>query len=325
MKYYFIGFILLIFLNQNVFCNKLFTEIIYQNKFISWANENNKFYETLDFKKRYEIFKYNMDFIYSWNKGNSQTILGLNKYADLSNEEYKSLFLGSNIKTQNYIRINSSRYDIPTTFDWRLKGAVTPVKNQGFCNSGYAFSAIGSLESSNKIENGQLIRLSEQNLIDCSGSEGNRGCDGGTVVNSFNYLFKHQNGKIPKESSYPYEAQKSKCRFKDQFIGATLNNFANLISDESTIQNAVATKGPVSVAIDASSIFFQLYFGGVYDDLFCSNIYTNHFVLIVGYTENYWIVKNSYGEDYGIDGYIYMKKGKNLCGIANNPTIPIII
>ena len=142
--------------------------------------------------------------------------------------------------------------------DWRDKGYVTPVKTQGQCTSDWAFSATGSLEGQHFNATGKLVSLSEQNLVDCSGKQGNIGCVGGDVEQSFQYI--KENGGIDTEDSYPYEDDDNKCRFKPETVGATVTGSTAVKSkDESALQEAVATIGPISVSIDASHNSFQLY------------------------------------------------------------------
>ncbi|KAJ4444041.1 hypothetical protein ANN_05830 [Periplaneta americana] len=190
----------------------------------------------------------------------------------------------------------------------------------------------GALEGQHFRKTGKLISLSEQNLIDCSGEYGNNGCEGGLMDNSFTYV--KENHGIDTEESYPYEAQNDTCRFNLEHVGATDVGFVDLKSgSEADLQAAVATVGPISVGVDARSLSFTSYDGGVYYTTFCSSAiqYLDHAVLAVGYGkdektgEDYWLVKNSWGEDWGISGYMKMARNRNnSCGIATMASYPLV-
>lgn len=152
--------------------------------------------------------------------------------------------------------------------DWRTKGYVTPVKEQGQCTGDWAFSTTGSLEGQHFNATGKLVSLSEQNLIDCSGKQGNMGCVGGNVYQSYEYI--KENGGIDSEDSYPYEDDDNRCRFQAATVGSTVTGYVNITSkDEDALEQAVATIGPIAVAIDASHNSFQLYKqGGTFTDSF---------------------------------------------------------
>ncbi|CAH1392201.1 unnamed protein product [Nezara viridula] len=216
--------------------------------------------------------------------------------------------------------------DLPDAVDWRDKGAVTAVKNQGDCGACWAFSATGALEGQLFISGGQLISLSEQQLMDCSGSYGNQGCSGGLMNQAFIYI--SANGGIDTEDSYPYEGAVGSCRFKASASAATVTKVFNIeTNDEAALQNAVATAGPVSVAIDGSHKSFQFYGGGIYYESECNATNPDHGILAVGYgSENgqdFWLVKNSWGTSWGEQGYIRMSRNKNNnCGIATAASYP---
>lgn len=154
--------------------------------------------------------------------------------------------------------------------DWRKEGDVVDVKDQGQCGSCWAFSAVGSIESANAIKTGKLVSLSEQQLVDCSGKEGNMGCNGGLMDQAFEYLIK--SGGIETENAYPYRAVGKTCVFNTSDVVVKVCGFTDIKSeDEAALQQAVATIGPMSVAIDASHTSFQLYKrGGIYILYCCS-------------------------------------------------------
>ncbi|XP_061823916.1 cathepsin L.1 [Nerophis lumbriciformis] len=262
--------------------------------------------------------------------------LGMTFFADLENQEYRrQVSQGCLLNFNTSLPRGGSTFlpqsegaDLPHTVDWRNKGYVTDVKDQKQCGSCWAFSTTGSLEGQTFKKTGKLVSLSEQQLVDCSGDFGNMGCSGGLMDNAFKYIQK--NGGIDTEVSYPYEAEDSKCRFNPDNIGATCTGYVDVKKgDERDLRKAVATVGPVSVAIDASHESFQLYDSGLYDEPQCSTSMLDHGVLAVGYgTDNgqdYWLVKNSWGLVWGDKGYIKMSRNKdNQCGIATAASYPLV-
>ena len=202
-----------------------------------------------------------------------------------------------------------------TDVDWRTKGAVTPVKNQGPCGSAWAFSATGALEGLGAISGKGLDNLSEQQLIDCSRSDGNAGCNGGTPDRAFEWDERHGPAS---EASYPYTARDGACKIANAVLPPIFRVVRIPQGDEQALAAAVAEQ-PVSVAVDASG-GFQSYHGGVFQGP-CGRV-PNQDVLIVGFTPTYWIVKNSWGTGWGASGYIFMARGKNLCGIADFASAP---
>uniref|UniRef100_A0A914W8H3 Cathepsin L-like n=1 Tax=Plectus sambesii TaxID=2011161 RepID=A0A914W8H3_9BILA len=267
-------------------------------------------------------------------RGEKDFRLSLNNIADLLPEEYRRLngFLrryGDSLAKGNQTTfLTPLNADVPDHVDWRDHGYVTPVKNQGMCGSCWAFSTTGSLEGQHMRKTGRLVSLSEQNLVDCSEAYGNHGCNGGLMDQAFQYV--QANGGIDTEKSYPYDGDDERCRFKKQFVGAEDTGFVDVDEgSEEKLKLALATVGPVSVAIDAGHPSFQLYKEGVYYEPECSPEQLDHGVLVVGYgTDNgkdYWIVKNSWGEKWGEKGYIRMARNKdNHCGIATKASYPLV-
>jgi len=295
-----------------------------------------KTYSADEFQTRYTIFKGNMDYVRDWNALGSETVLGLNIMADLSNAEYQKIYLGTKVDATERLRAAVGAKAEPTvsynaTVDWRSKGIITPIKDQGDCGSCWSFSTTGSVEGAHAQATGNLVSLSEQNLMDCSTSFGNEGCNGGLMDYAFQYIIK--NGGIDTEASYPYQGVDGTCKYNAANSGATISSYQDVTSGSETALATAVLQQPVSVAIDASHSSFQLYVSGVYYDFLCSSTRLDHGVLAVGFgvyhgsieTRNYWIVKNSWGTSWGMTGYIYMSKDRhNNCGIATTASYPIV-
>lgn len=305
----------------------------YRATFEKWVQQHEKVYNEHELLYRFRVFKRNMDFVAEHNSGDHTFTVGLNKFADLTNTEFLEKYTGLNrplirIHDPEHVYKYDSTQSLPTSVDWRTKGVVTGVKDQGSCGSCWSFSTTGSVEGAWAL-NYSLVSLSEQNLMDCSRKYGNLGCNGGLMDSAFKYIISNEG--IDTEDSYPYEESTDfNCRYTVANKGASISSYKDVTSgSESALQNAITYRGPVSVAIDASKISFQLYNGGVYYESRCSSTSLDHGVLAVGYGTgtdgDYWIVKNSWGTSWGDDGYIYMSRNKdNNCGIATEASFPIV-
>ncbi|KAK4876097.1 hypothetical protein RN001_012519 [Aquatica leii] len=302
-------------------------------KWITFKNNFNKQYSnTVEEKFRFKVFMENLNKIDAHNekydKGLVSYTLGINQFSDLLASEFLK-------RTSCFKKINKFLHSNQTFFvpenveldshvDWRNKGAVTEVKNQEDCGSCWAFSTTGAIEGQNFLQNGKLISLSEQNLVDCSTA--NHGCDGGDQEVAFEYVIKNKG--IDTEESYPYIDDNRSCRFDKNNVGAKVYGYKRVTAEsEDDLKSAVATVGPIAVAVYAD-IEMQLYKNGIFDNPYCSKE-LNHAVLVVGYGTNekgvdYWIVKNSWGSAWGEKGYILMSRNKNnQCGIATDASYPI--
>ena len=261
--------------------------------------------------------------------------LTVNKFSDLEKDEITAQYKGLRMEEQLQPSSNNTKYFKSSghfkpldTVDWRDNGAVTSVKNQKQCGSCWAFSTTGAIEGQHFLKTNKLVSLSEQNLIDCSKKYGNFGCNGGLANKAFDYV--QQNGGIDTEASYPYEAVDGTCHFSSSEVGATVTGYVRIpYANESALMEAVAIVGPVSVSIDASQDSFMHYDSGVYSEPLCKRTILDHVVLVVGYGahngRDYWLVKNSWGEEWGMDGYIMMARNKdNNCGIATRAVYPTV-
>ncbi|KAK1151588.1 cathepsin K-like [Acipenser oxyrinchus oxyrinchus] len=255
--------------------------------------------------------------------------LGMNQLGDMTTEEMAEKMTGLQMplsRDPNNTFIPNPNMELPKSVDYRKKGYVTPVRNQGSCGSCWAFSSVGALEGQLKKTTGQLVELSPQNLVDCTTD--NDGCGGGYMTNAFKYV--QENNGIDSEEAYPYTGEQGECIYNKTGRAATCKGFKEIPEgSERALHSAVAKVGPVSVGIDATLSSFQFYKRGIYYDPACNKDNINHAVLAVGYGsykgKKYWIIKNSWSEDWGNKGYILMARNRNnMCGIANLASYPIM-
>ena len=283
--------------------------------------------------RRHAIWQANKKYVDEHNEHLAERLgftLAINEYSDLDAAEFAKQLTGlrGKPKLDGVKTYTAPSGTVPSSVDWRTKGYVTPVKNQGQCGSCWAFSATGALEGQHFQATGSLVSLSEQNLVDCSGDEGNEGCNGGWPFWAFEYVIK--NGGIDTEASYPYRAEDLNCRFNAANVGATCKSYTMVKEDdENDLTSAIANVGPISVAIDAGHASFQMYSSGVYYEPECSQTELDHAVLAVGYGtdagSDMYIVKNSWGTTWGMEGYIYMSRNRdNNCGIASKASYPVV-
>jgi len=305
-------------------------ESVYQDAFIQWMTDFDKSYAPEEFFYKYGVFKTNYEFVQAHNAANHTWEVELNKFADLTSAEFKIMYNGykpelrrgerSEVKTLTDLRIGA----YPTgSLDWVSKGAVTGVKDQGQCGSCWAFSSTGSIEGAVFLKHGHLTSLSEQQLVDCSTSYGNAGCNGGLMDSAFKYV---QANGLCLESAYPYSAKNGACKSSScaPSTDSKITGYKDVTHTENALGGAVDLT-PVSIAIEADQSGFQLYKSGV----FCGTCGTSldHGVLAVGYgdegTSPYWKVKNSWGTSWGESGYIRLCRNSNKCGLSNEPSYPV--
>jgi len=299
-------------------------------KFEEFAVQYKKSYGSSELARRRSFFQQSLDEISVINAQNTTWKAGINEYSDMSWEEFSHAYLIQEPQDCSATAVGHKLTGkaIPDEVDWRTKGVVTPVKNQGQCGSCWTFSTTGAVESAHAIAHGDLPILSEQQLIDCAGAFDNNGCDGGLPSHAFQYIM--YNGGLDTEQTYAYEAADGACRFVTGGVGAKLKNEVNITEgSESELTDAIANVGPVSIAYQVASDF-KNYVSGVYSSTICKSgpMDVNHAVLAVGYGMEdqktpYYLVKNSWGTSFGIDGYFKIIRGQNMCGVATCASYPV--
>jgi len=303
----------------------------YQNFFSGFVKKFGKKYTHDEFFPRYNIFKANYNKIRAHNAKESTFSMAVNEFADMTFEEFHAKMTGYKRVDRSLLRAKNAPHKkllapMDANIDWRQKNAVTPVKNQQQCGSCWAFSTTGAVEGAHAIATGNLVSLSEQQLVDCSQAQGNMGCNGGLMDQGFQYIISNKG--ITSESAYPYTARDGSCK-KNVTSVATISSFVDVQSGSETALMQALQLGPVSIAIEADQACFQFYSGGILSDPSCGT-QLDHGVLLVGAGQDgstgagYWIVKNSWGSSWGEQGYIRLSRGNNECGIASEPSYPVV-
>eukprot|EP01132_Coremiostelium_polycephalum_P009931 gene9931-12177_t len=304
------------------------------NEFNDFKQKHGKQYKNdEEHRYRFGLFNEASKFIVRHNEKGLSYKLAMNHFGDLSNKEFNTLIKPKVTRPSHNgatgVHDNEWVADLPSTVDWRNQNCVTPVKDQGVCGSCWTFGSTGSLEGTYCAKHSKLISLSEQQLVDCAYLMGSAGCNGGFAASAFQYIMNNEG--ISTEADYPYLMQNAFCKVNQQSSGVTISGYVNVTSfSEPALQNAVATVGPVAVAIDASAPDYRYYSSGVYYSTVCKNDLDDldHEVLAIGYgtyqNQDYWLVKNSWSTNWGNQGYIMMSRNRgNNCGIASQPTYPI--
>ena len=295
-----------------------------------------KYLNIEELETRFQIFRTNLRSIITHNLDHRQNFtMGINQFTDLTPQEFKDQYVSGlkiDVTSSGCKTFLSSAPGVPASIDWRTKGAVTSVKDQGQCGSCWSFSATGAVEGAVAILTSKLIDLSEQELVDCAGLKyGSMGCNGGQMDGAFKFII--ENGQCSL-SSYPYTSGVSKTGGTCQKCSAVahISSCSDVkANDQVSLKGAVAQQ-PVAIAIEADTRYFQSYSSGILTSTSCGT-QLDHGVLIVGYGEDsgqkYWLVKNSWSNTWGDNGYVKIARSDStndagICGIAMQPSFPSV-
>ncbi|AAZ38185.1 VCATH [Agrotis segetum nucleopolyhedrovirus A] len=291
----------------------------YFEQFISQYNKQYK--NEAEKRHRFNIFMHNIEEINQKNSRNDSAVYKINRFADMTKNEVVIRHTGlasigelnSNF-CETVVVDGPGQRQRPSSFDWRTYNKVTSVKDQSMCGACWAFASLGALESQYAIKYDRLIDLAEQQLVDCDFVD--MGCDGGLIHTAYEQIM--QMGGVEQEFDYPYRAERQPCALKPhKFAAGVRKCFRYVLRNEERLEDLLRHVGPIAIAVDAVDL--TDYYGGIVS--FCENNGLNHAVLLVGYgVENnvpFWTLKNSWGSDYGEDGYVRVRRGVNSCGLVN--------
>jgi C1A family cysteine protease len=318
--------------------NTILNESDEWKQFSNFQERFSKNYKSIEeVEYRFNIFSENLRAIVLHNLDTTHNFtMGINQFTDLTPQEFKEQYVGglkTNVGSYGCKSFSSSASSAPIAIDWRQKGAVTSVKDQGQCGSCWTFSSTGAVEGAWAISTGQLVDLSEQELVDCAKgtSYGSHGCNGGQMEGAFKYIIEH--GQCA-DASYPYTSGVTKTGGTCQKCSsvAHISSCSDVKPNDQISLKAAVAQQPIAIAIEADTRYFQSYSSGILTSSSCgTNL--DHGVLIVGYgTENgqdYWIVKNSWGNTWGDKGYVKIARSSStndpgVCGIAMDPSFPSV-
>lgn len=292
--------------------------------FSRFTTEYNKKYDDSEFSSRMAIFADNLERINEQNRQHvllgGEAVFGVTQFSDLTPAEFKAKYLTYIPSNTTVERVNIELDGAPaTTVDWRTKGAVTDVKDQGQCGSCWAFSATEAIESYAFLANKKLIELSPQQITSCDKTDG--GCNGGNTETAYAYV--HKAGGIETSKDYPYTSgggNTGVCKFDASKVAVKIAGYKSVARGEANLKAAL-NNGPVSVCLAADA--FQSYRSGILRS--CPG-QVDHCVQAVGYDDSnsppYWIVRNSWATTWGEKGYIRVASGQDLCKISDDVTYP---
>lgn len=306
------------------------------------ATYNRAYRGAEEVEQRFRNFEENIRIMEYMRLKNPKATFGITKFFDLSEKEFRQMYLtgvryffaAKKRASLHYKKVTADPSTAPAAKDWHADGAVTDVKDQGSCGSCWAFSTIGNIEGAWYLAGNPLVSLSEEHLVSCDTVDS--GCNGGLMLQAYDWLLANNNGNVYTEASYPYKSGAGfspDCDEGDHVIGASINGHVTIEGGEDNMAAWLAENGPLAIAVDASA--FMSYTGGVLTS--CSGQQLNHGVLLVGYNNSaevpYWVIKNSWGTGWGEQGFIRIRKGTNECLVqeyvvsatvsnSTNPPVP---
>jgi len=304
-----------------------------KGQFNDFITKYQKSYQPDEIAHRFNNFKASVARVALKQRAGTSATYGITKFSDMSPEEFRSTVLMTNVPTKSstapVIGVAEPSATLPSSYDWRDHKAVTPVKDQGQCGSCWAFSATEAIESAWILKGHatpSTIDLAPQQIVDCDTIDGVQGCNGGETESAYDYIV--QAGGQDSASSYPYTAKNGKCEFKPADVVAKISGYTSIAKNEATLPTNLVNIGPLSICLDAAH--WQDYMSGVMTNLECcppiGMCQMDHCVQLVGYNQTasmpYWIVRNSWNTDWGVQGYIYLEMNKNTCGMDNDVTWP---
>ena len=304
--------------------------------FSIWKQQHGKSYNSLSEEfYRLNVFLKNHQKLKELRNSDITYSVGLNKFSDLPEEEFLQMYAGYSNKSTRQRKEREVKtaagFTAPSSIDWRKFNAVNPIRDQKNCNAGYAFASVAAFESGTRVSGYSLYEFSDQQVVDCSSSDGNFGCQGGDIGDAFEYILRV--GGLENGLYYPFSGTAGTCKFdpSKKELPRVEDWYDVPKADCNGLMTAVAQQ-PVAAAVAASAM--QFYQNGVFSSKFCGTS-INHAVTVIGYgtdstlKKNFWLVRNSWGEGWGEEGYIRMDRDvqtdTGICGICLAATYPQII